>query len=493
MLKNKKKKIYLAVLVLIIVVGGFFRFYRYSERVTFDADSGRDAFVAIEGARSIQMPLTGPFISIAPVTTGPWYWYQLILFRFTVRSIYSPWIYLGILSMLMILIMYRIGVLLESKLFGLILAAITALSPQQISTAYWLTNPSIIGVFSALTICLFLEIVLRKRKPVFGLFFGLTAGIAVTSHYQSLPLFLLILYLLFYKKYRAFAYSIAGVLITTIPLVLFELNNHWFNVRNMLDYLRFGQYRIWTSVRWLTFIGDFWPRFWAFAVGGTKNLGLFLMIFSGIAIAFKILFSPIRKTYLLLFINYFIAVIIIRYYRGERFFGYLQYFHPYLFILTGLVLYSLWKNKFKRWLGPLGIVVYCLLVVPSTIATIGPYGVTKYTKDIYSRIISEWGDKKYSFYDCEGTNINNSRSVALMLDLHGKLDPKSKNKLIYLYGDCQLPKLSSNPDDITFSSIDVIYDVSTATKAAVLESKGKPLTSTREYQSSARWWFEEQP
>lgn len=489
----KKKRIYLAVLVLIIFVGGFFRFYRYSERITFDADSGRDAFVAIEGSRNLQMPLTGPFISIAPVTTGPWYWYQLILFRFAVRSIYSPWIYLGILSILMMLIMYRIGVLLESRLFGLILAAITALSPQQVSTAYWLTNPSTIGVFSALTICLFLEIVLRKRKPVWGLFLGLIAGIAVTSHYQSLPLFLLLLYLLFYKKYRTFAYSIAGVLISFTPLVLFELNNHWFNTRNMIDYLRFGQYRVWTSMRWLIFIGDFWPRFWAFAVGGTKSLGLFLMVFSGIAIAFKMLFSRYKKTYLLLFINYLIAVIIIRYYRGERFFGYLQYFHPYLFILTGLVLYSLWKNKFKQWLGPLGIAVYCLLVIPSTIATIGPYGVTKYVNNIYSRIISEWGDKKYSFYDCDGTNVNNSRSIALMLDLHGKLDPKSKNKLLYLYGDCRLPKLSDNPADKTFPSIDVVYNVSSATKTAVLESKGKPLTPAREYQSSARWWFEEQP
>src|SRR3989338_6109351 len=94
---------------LIVCIAIALRFYNYPNRITMGADSARDAFVSLEGARLLQFPLTGPFISIAPVTTGPWYWIQLILARLILPTDYAPWFLLSFYSVLMVIVMYFIG------------------------------------------------------------------------------------------------------------------------------------------------------------------------------------------------------------------------------------------------------------------------------------------------------------------------------------------------------------------------------------------------
>lgn len=498
--KNKNKTVIL-LLVLVLAIGAFFRFYNYKYRLTISADSSRDAFVAIEGSKRLQLPLTGPFISIAPVTTGPWYWYILIFTRIISRSMYSPWIMLGLISMSLLLIMYRIGMLLESKMFGLILSLIVALSPQQITTAYLLTNPSIIGTFSALVILIYLEISLNKRPSYWGLFLGFITGVTINTHFQAIVLLFFPL-ILFFSNRKTFFYALLGLFITTIPLLIFELNNHWFNTVNMLDYLRFGQYRIWTSNRWLTYLSDFWPRFWIFVTGGTKFFGVFLILCSGILFIFKLIKTQ-NRYYLVLGLNFLISLIMVRYYRGEKFFGYLQFFHPFIFISTGLVLYSIYKIKYRIILFPIACLVYISLVLPSALQTLASDSLNVKTNLWYQEIISKWGNKQFAYYDCRDPDIDRSRALGLILDLKGNLNAKSENKLFFYWGHCYLPNyLRENKiidpkvnelEGNVFPSMDVLRDVSIASEGAILESGGIRFSSQREYQSAARWWFDEQP
>jgi len=66
-----KKYIYTGSLIIILLIALFFRIYNYKDRLSISLDSYRDAFVSLQGAKNLQMPITGPFISIAPATTGP--------------------------------------------------------------------------------------------------------------------------------------------------------------------------------------------------------------------------------------------------------------------------------------------------------------------------------------------------------------------------------------------------------------------------------------
>ncbi|MBI5619473.1 hypothetical protein HY950_00745, partial [Candidatus Gottesmanbacteria bacterium] len=64
------------VLLLILAVAIFFRFYNAPLRYGIGDDSSRDAFVAYQGAKDLQFPLTGPFSSLGQFTFGPWYYWQ---------------------------------------------------------------------------------------------------------------------------------------------------------------------------------------------------------------------------------------------------------------------------------------------------------------------------------------------------------------------------------------------------------------------------------
>jgi len=502
LLFTSKRTRLIFLLSLIILLGIYFRFYNFPNRITTDPDSQRDAFVAIEGARNMQLPLTGPFISIAPVTTGPWYWYQLIVFRKIFPSIYSPWIYLGILSSLLPLIFFRIGSLLESRLYGLILSLIVVFSPQQIQTSAFLTNPSVIGIFSSLVFLIFLEIIIKKRNDRWGLLLGVITGITINIHYQSLLLIIFLLFLLPFKRTKTFLYSLIGLSLTFLPLFFFDLNNHWFNTKHMLDYLLIGQYRIWISNRWLTYILDFWPNFWALVIGGSKLFASTMMILAAIILIKKIKTDRNRKIYLYFALSFLINIIVLRYYRGEKYFGYLQFFQPYIFIFSGLVLFSLWQIKYKI-IGLLSLGLYLFLVYPSSINMMVGAWPTNETYNLYNNIMTKWGNHPYSYYICPGTEKVRSGALGLILDLNHKLDPGNSSKIFYFYGNCHFPNIVREGKVIQTQGFDsakkifpntgLVFDISEATQGAVLETNMIKFTAQKEYQSAARWWFDEQP
>lgn len=147
-LLDQRKKIVIdrfsVCLILILVVGIFFRFYNTPERYSLGIDSSRDAMIAIVGAEQIQLPLTGPFSSAGQFTFGPWYYYQIILFTLLTPFAYAPWIYMGIMSVLYIYISYLIGKNLFDKKFGLISALLVSLSPAAIITGTALANPHLV-------------------------------------------------------------------------------------------------------------------------------------------------------------------------------------------------------------------------------------------------------------------------------------------------------------------------------------------------------------
>ncbi len=483
------------IFLIILSTGIFFRFYNYFNRITFDTDSTRDAFVAFVGSQILQFPLTGPFISIAPVTTGPWYWYQLIIAKILLQTYFAPWIYLGILSSLLIIIYYRIGTILESAKFGLILSFIVALSPQQIRTAYFLTNPSTIGFFSTLVFLIFFEIILRRRPTYWGLLLGAIIGLTLNSHFQSAPLVLFIIFLIFYNKYKTAIYALVGFLVTLMPLLFFELNNHWYNTRNIIDYLLFGQFRICISVRWLTYIYDFWPRFWVFVTGGAKYLGLFIMIASFLVFIKKILNKSAKtKLFILLAISFLIEVIIIRYYRGEKFFGYLQFFHPYIFLLTGYVLYSFFEAKKGLFVGFLVLATYLYMVLPSSLDTLKDDELTEEIKKIHKQVIDQLGDKEYALFNCQHKDINLVRGLDTYFYIKNNFNENSNQKLLIYNGRCNFPDIENNNlASYKYFKADFIYDVSNLSEPSLLEKGVEKFSPKKEFQSSARWWFDEKP
>jgi len=470
------------------------------------SDSVRDAIVALEGARTFQLPISGPFVSIAPVTTGPWYWIQLILFRHLLPTNYAPWILIGLCSVLMVVVMYLVGLFLEGKRLALILAAITTFSRNQVLVATELVNPSVVGFYSG--VVLLLSIWLWKRGPDkrLGLLLGVVFGILLTTHYQSAGLVsLLLTLLLFGRRYLStFVHSLVGIVITLVPLLCFELTNHWFNTRHLLRYLLVDQYQIWTPMRWLTYVSDFWPRFIAFVLGGGKPFGLIVMLSIAGVFGFQLVHRKLPRLYLLILINFIVSVVIIRYYRGERYFGYLQFFHPFLILFSGYVIDSVFRLYRGRVLGWIVLMLYLSAVIPSTVSLLQPSAFTEGVRQLSERTYMAFGPGPFRLYQCKGATNWDIGGLMLQLTVDRRYSESGK-PLIYRWG-CSFPDVRHDGTKIYdtsggelqkperfFPKMENLYDISVASPAAVAALGWEEVSPASMYQSAARWWMDEQP
>jgi len=489
----KKQKLQFYIFLGILLLGIFLRFYNYPYRYSLGEETIRDAVIGIEGARELQFPLTGSFSSLGPFTFGPWYAYQLIIFYLIVPFVYSPWIYLSIISVLYIFIMYKIGKILGGDNFGLVLSFITAISPAQIISATHLTSHNNTNLFAVLAIWLFLIALSKNKSKCWNFLLGFVIGVGMNLHFQMGGLLVLPLALLIYKKrFLNFIYSGLGIVISFIPMLVFELNNHWFTTRNIFFYLTEGKNAIYVPNRWLFYVRDFWPAFWSDALGVPVWFGSIIIVFFLISIVWVFYKKKLSKSLLLLIVAFLFNFILLRYYWGPRFFGYLNFLRPFVFIFTTFAIINL-KYK-KAYIG--------LILIPFIIFFSYPRTMSELNKDPYSMWVyngvneleKNYPNDKFSLYICStkyNSYYNSSAfSVLLLLEMKNKYDDKGIK--IGLREKCQFPKKTALDDYPILSSVGLV-DFSSASNSAILGAGWKPITFARIYNQYARWWFELQP
>ncbi|MBM3283082.1 hypothetical protein FJY90_02400 [Candidatus Gottesmanbacteria bacterium] len=481
-----KKYWHIITLILIMLLALFLRFWNFQNRYGIGYDGSRDAIVSLESARQFQLPLTGSFSSIGPITFGPWYYYYLILSNFIIPSVWAPWISIGLASFFMVFVMYKIGCIFHEKYFGIILALITSISPAQILASTQLQQHALIGFLSSSTIYLYLLHFKNTPKKHLSTLWGFIIGIAINMHYQATGLLILpfLLFILSKRKESIF-FFLLGFLFSMIPLLIFELNNHWFNTRNIIDYILVGQYRVWTSNRWLSFIGKFWPEFWSYVVGTPYWISFILMLGTVFLFTIKFFQKKLSLIFGLILISFIIQVIILRYYRGEKFFGYLQFFHPYLIIFTGYPIFLLLKKIHNLSLSFLLILIYILLVFPNSIKFISVNKFNMETKQRMNTLIMNYPKTKFATYECKKV-FDTDRIQGLLLFLYINRLYDDNGRKIALYN----PGCTYSQGKILNNEI---VDISSLTEAKIVTGGLEPITPLQIYTGTARWWFKEQP
>lgn len=493
-MKIKKQRI---ILILLLIIGAFLRFHNYGNRIDSDWETVRDYFISEVGWKEKQLPLTGPWTSIGPLTTGPWYWYYLIFSRFFIPSVYAPWIALGLTSLLVISIMYHIGLLLKDEKLGLILALLACFSPNLIDNSVVLTNPSLIVFLSSLSLLLFLEIFQKRKKQYWAILLGWLVGFTLLTHYQGAGLLTLVLLLLFLKKERikTFFFALFGLFIAALPMLVFELNNHWFNSRGVLDFLLYRQYQLWTSMRWLKFIFEFFPDVWIAFTGGERWLGLVLMFGSGLILFLRFLKKKLSLSLFLLGLSFLVQVIIIRYWRGERYLGWLQFFSPYIFIFTGLLFDKFLRKVKKRYFYfsfLLMSFLWLILISNSLKKRLRARNIFIIRlKDEIKELMEKRKGKNFSFYYCsDGVDFNQKHSCLLMLSFKEVLDDNGL-KIGLDSGRCNLPYIDKEKEDIRLT--DSFLDFSQTSEAGILENGWRQETPQTIYDHYVKWWYQEKP
>lgn len=478
------KRIFLIVLILILAF--LLRFGNTPLRYGIGYDGSRDAIVAFESAQQFQLPLTGSFSSVAPVTFGPWYYYYITLANFVIPSIWAPWIVIGMASLAMVYVMYLIGSKIYNTRFGLLLALLTGISPAQIAASTALQQHALIGFLSSLAI-LFVVIIFSKEKIShgFSLLWGFVIGVAINTHFQALGLISLpLLAFIYKKKFSLLFFFIIGIIISFIPILTFELNNHWFNTKNSIDYILIGQYRIWTSNRWLTFLGNFFPGFWSYVTGFPFIISFVCMILAALILFGKTLRKKLQAPLFIVVISFIVLMILLRYYRGEKFFGYLQFFHPYVFIFTTLVFYYFIKLSKRLLIYVLTVLLFSLYLIPVFQQSILSDPLHTQTLERFRILERTFPQMKFSTYECNIYDTDRIQALTLYLYMFHKYDLNGKKISIYNQ-TCRYNDASQLTNDLVdISGFDNIQ----------LKQSGLRLNSPEEiYKGTARWWFKEQP
>lgn len=484
----------------ILLLAFFLRFYNTPARYDFNSDSIRDALVGMFGAQHLRFPLVGPFSSQGPFTFGPLYYWSVIFVSFLPYS-YAPWVFMGILSLCTVYIMYKIGEELEGPTLGIVLSILATVSPVLISTSETLSNLSPVPFFASLSILFFIKIAKRKNTLGNYLLLGTFLGLGINSHYQMAGLLILPAILLFTQgksHIKHFCVTIAGIIITFIPLIIFNFLHQFHTIKGFIITFTILKKNIYIANSWTIYMKDFWPHFLSAITGLPVNISLLLCSIACIAITRLIIKKKLSKIFLLLFIAFFINFLFLRYYTSERNYVYFLYLNPLIFILLGYGLYSL------RYLKGWNYLLITILVVFSgyvTISQIVPHFYTSQSqieaKKIVSLLQNRYPNTAVSLYSC--TDERMAEGIALIMPNQKSSQEKTINVGIFTT-KCAYPLTSITATLPTTTSAKLnktifpsiyynVLDFSNASISAIMHAGYKLTSAQSVYQDVSEWWF----
>lgn len=429
-------------ILIILIFAIIFRTYNFQERIGTGGDSGRDAMIALVALDRGELPLFASFSSAGPFVFGPlFYWYNMSTYLLAPFTFEAPWIITCMIGILVVMAMTYIGYLVGGKKMSIVLGFLVAFSPQFIARSTFLSQHGFVGV-SCTLLLLFFILYIQKKRIRYAFLMGLSVGIAISMHYQALNLLLFLAALLLipktslYHKLLAFSFGVLGFIIPTLPLLYWDSHQDFANLRNLLDYMLIGQYRIYVANSWKIYLYYSLPDYWSNVVGGNKPIAIILMALSGITFIYRTITKKIPLEIFLTGIILGIFLIIIRYYRGERFEGYLIYTAPFIFLITGWTLLQLsifisyTTNKIFRSREHRHIATFFFFVVFSLIlffdlvnARQFIFGTNLLNDEVKSAsilLMQKYPNKKFALYDYKWKTSGDTYALSLYLHASGK-------------------------------------------------------------------------
>lgn len=448
-----KRNKFLLALLAIVLLGAILRFYNYPLRYGFDIDATRDVILTQYFASSHIFPLVGPISALGSFNFGPWYYYQLILFQSLVPLSYAPWIYVSLTSLLMVVVMYKIGEELLGKEYGLVLALLSTVAPGEIISGTGLSNPDLVSLFASLSLLLFILLIKNEKRIWLSLFLGIAIGIGINCHYQMIYFLVLPVLLLFRKtgKIKVILLAYLGVFLTFIPLLYFNITHDWKTLTGLLDYYIFGKNKVYVPNRWLSYLGDFWPTFWGYMFGFNRLVGGLLMVLSLLVSLWVVIKKKINLSYSLMFLLFVFSFVLLRYFSGERVYYYLIFFHPFLILMTGVLLWQL--TRIKILFNKFGTIFLALILTVIIFFGINVDIVHTHSVDSHLDFVNKanylsekYSGSKFSFYACDGQYRNVVQGMVFLMGQKNRLGDGIK--IGFEDKNCKYPTEKVNKDAI---------------------------------------------
>lgn len=478
-----KKHIYEYLLVVILIVGIFFRFYNTPMRYVLDFDPTRDALINIVGENEFKFPQVGPKSGVAEFTFGPWYYYQTIIFSILTPFDYAPWIYIGITSVVTVFLYYLIGRFLEDKKLGLIIAGLVAITPSELGPITGLSNPNLIPIQAAITLLLFVLFLKKRIQFYWIIFWGFIVGVGINNHYQAAGLLILPAIAFLVRPKQLLQNSILfliGLFISFIPLLTFNMNHDWHTVRGFLNYSEHG--RTGASDRWLFYIRDFWPKFASYVLGINTMFGYVIFSYISIVLAFYFVKKKIKFIYVLLFICFILNILFLRYATSIRENYYYIYMHGFIFIFFGLAIWYSLKNRMTLLLSVLLISGMAFMILKEDFRRLKS---ENFVVDLHENkeTIMRRNPGSFQIYSCGDRSKTNAQGLVFLLYHEGKLSNHGK-KIGIISDDCLDPTVYTRHK----LSWQWVYVDLEANSSDILKQYWIRTTPESVYKNNLEWW-----
>ena len=188
-------------IVLIVLIGAFFRLFKISAFTTFLGEQGRDMLIA-KDILAGKLTLLGPPTSISDVHFGPFYHYfnALFLCIFKLNPI-GPAIGFSLISIISIFLLFQTGKNFKNQTAGQLSALLFAFSPLMVEYGRTMFNSYFITGFTIFSLWA-ISGYFRSQKVFWLLLSGLFAGISVQANFLSVGIFFGLLVFLFLEKAR---------------------------------------------------------------------------------------------------------------------------------------------------------------------------------------------------------------------------------------------------------------------------------------------------
>lgn len=402
--KLKDQKILFLLLVGILALAAFLRFYKLPEYMTFLGDEGRDAIVVKGILVDHHFPLIGPPTSVGNIYLGPLYYYMMAssMAIFWLNPVAATGMN-ALVGVITVYLVYYLGKIWFGRVPGLIASFLYAISPVTIiySRSSWNPNPTpfftilaMLGFYKAHKVSNFNWLILT----------GAFAAAALQMHYLAailLPIFSVLWLVEVLKRKGKIKNLISGTFFGILAFVLVMSPLIWFDLRhNLLNYKAITQ--LLTSggsvkaniLENLIRIPGIYSNnlIGRYIAGGDLYLTLAVS-----ALVFLALFKKSWPTVALI-VWLGAGLVGLSFYQGEIYDHYLNFLNPVPFLLFGSVL-SIWKKP--RWL----LTTFFIVLIP-LLAFVNlqknplnypPNNQLKRTQDVARFIISNSSDKPFNF------------------------------------------------------------------------------------------------
>lgn len=219
--------------IALILLGCFLRFYRLSDTIHFQGDQGRDAILVKRMLTEGNLPFIGPVTSVGNLYLGPFYYYYMAPWlALTYPSPVGPVIGVAVANVLSTVLLYILARKMFGKRAAIFSLALYVVMGSAITHSRFSWNPNIMPLFMLLIMYCLHE---SQKNAKFIAIAWFMFGLIIQLHYMALVIGGVVggysLYLLTTQskqRKHILAWSFVGFLLfglTLIPQIAFDLKN----------------------------------------------------------------------------------------------------------------------------------------------------------------------------------------------------------------------------------------------------------------------------